>query len=81
MQEWLNWPLSKSGVAFRHRGFESLSLRHTMDKFRNRRPQGRLFLWLHAVRTRCFLGGSEILRTAEAVPFSLSRTGLIRPED
>ncbi len=27
MQEWLNWPLSKSGEPTRFRGFESLSLR------------------------------------------------------
>ena len=31
VQEWLNWPLSKSGMAFGHRGFESLSLRQTLQ--------------------------------------------------
>ena len=28
VQEWLNWPLSKSGMGLAHRGFESLPLRH-----------------------------------------------------
>ena len=31
VQEWLNWPLSKSGKPQRLRGFESLSLRHISD--------------------------------------------------
>lgn len=30
MQEWLNWPLSKSGIGFPYRGFESLPLRQTV---------------------------------------------------
>ncbi len=46
VQEWLNWPLSKSGRPFsRSRGFESHPLRQVIVYLKDRRPKRVVPLW------------------------------------